>query len=110
VLDALRQQCESAVATRRREEQARIAPAMLQLQQRIDAAQARIQELDAAISANPRARMLLMASGRPAGQGAWLLRWLQSCLVVLGAAAALLLAVVLFSFCKLRWVWVAGTK
>jgi hypothetical protein len=110
ILDTLKRERQAAVAERQQQEQARIAPALQQLQQRIDAARARCSQLDAAIGACPKARMLMMAAGRPAGRGARLLRWLQACLMGLGAVAALLAAVVLFSFCKLRWVWAAATK
>jgi hypothetical protein len=110
ILETLKRERQAAVTKRQQQEQARIAPALQQLQQRIDAAQARCDQLDAAIIACPKARMLMMAAAKPAGRGAGLLRWLQAVLMCLGALAALLGAAVLFSYCKLRWVWAAATK
>jgi hypothetical protein len=109
-LETLTHQRQKAVAERRQLEQQRIAPELQHLQEIIDAAQARCAQLDAAISDCPRARMLLMAAGRPAGRSVLLLRWLRGGLMSLGAAAAILMAWLLFSWCKLRWAGSAATK
>jgi hypothetical protein len=109
-VDTLKHARQAAVAARRQEEERRIAPALQLLQETIAAAQGRCSELDAAIAGCPRARMLLMAARRPGGLGSRLLRWLQAGLMSLGAVAAVLMAVALFGYCKMRWVGLAAKK